>query len=242
MVLLYPFTFLIFLILFTYLFEMFEGKSLKSIRIFSFCCLYVSCTPLCANLSVLLLTSQIENRHCDPRIKTAIVLAGGITNRFATKGDWSALDDSSIRRTLFLASQLNQLTINSVIVSGGAGHGIKEAELMADLLLKTHPIGNIDITLDLDANNTSATADFVKKAATGTQESYYLVTSDWHMPRAQSIFAQQGIKTCPMSSVNSYVSYGFPGWFIPQKSALVKFERAWHEFGGLLWQAIWDDR
>ncbi|WDE12246.1 YdcF family protein [Thalassomonas haliotis] len=179
-----------------------------------------------------MLQSKIDYQHCAADINRTIILAGG-TVKPALANDWSALGDTSIRRVVFLASQLEQLNTSSVIVSGGAGVGVKEATLMADLLARLYPRGKLDIILDANAKNTQASARFVRSQMLD-ESGYYLVTSDWHMARAQAIFAHHGIKVCPVASEESYVPYGFPGWFIPQKSALAKFELAWHEFGGLL--------
>lgn len=233
MVLLYPFTSLIFIIILTCAFEWVASVNLRKLRIFCFTCLYISCTPLSANLSVWLLQSKIDYQHCAVDINRTIILAGGTAKPASVKDDWSALGDTSLSRTVFLASQLEQLNTSSVIVSGGAGGGVKEATLMAELLVRLHPRDNLDITLDVNAKNTQASARFVR-SLDHDESGYYLVTSDWHMARAQAIFDNHGIKVCPVTSKESYVPYGFPGWFIPQKSALVKFELAWHEFGGLL--------
>ena len=234
MVLLYPFTLLIFLIILACLVERLIRVPLSKLRVLCFACLYLCCTPLAANLSILLLQSKINYQHCAPDINHTIILAGGTSRMTAEKSDWSALGDVSISRTVFLASRLDQLGSPSVIISGGAGRGVKEAELMGDLLRRLDPQRNPDIILDLDAKNTEESAGFVRREMPDENLGYYLVTSDWHMARAQAIFEHKGIKVCPLASGESYVPYGFPGWFIPQKSALAKFELAWHEFGGLL--------
>ncbi|WDD99470.1 YdcF family protein [Thalassomonas actiniarum] len=163
-----------------------------------------------------------------------ILLAGGLSKTASGKNDWSALGDESLSRTVFLASQLARLNSQSVIISGGSGSGIKEAELMTDLLDNLYSGKPLDIIADVNAIRTQESALFVRANMPDENAGYYLVTSDWHMARAQAIFEHHGIKVCPLASGDSYVPYGFPGWFIPQKSALAKFELAWHELGGLL--------
>ncbi|WDE05018.1 YdcF family protein [Thalassomonas viridans] len=241
MVLLYPFTLLIFVMLLSYVAEKLGGFRLGKVRVVSFCLLYLSCTPLCANLSLALLKSLTDETYCHSGIDSAVILAGGMSRTAASSADWSALGPESISRTAFLASRLPALPLQSVVISGGSGNGIKEGRLMADLFSRLQPRQPPVITLDERAVNTRASAEFVHGLAADMNKVYYLVTSDWHMPRAQAIFAASQVKVCPLASGESYVPYGFPGWFIPQKSALAKFERVWHEFGGLLflwWRSL----
>jgi len=245
MVLLYPFTLLIFIILLAYVLEKLSGTPLGKIRVLAFCLLYLSCTPLCANLSLALLKSLTDHSDCKSDIDSAVILAGGMAKTAFSPADWSALGPDSLSRTTFLASRLPGLSLQSVVISGGAGHGVKEGQLMADLFTrldsdKQRPQSPA-IILDAGAANTRASAEFVQGLSASKEQAYYLVTSDWHLPRAQAIFARQGVRVCPLASSESYVPYGFPGWFIPQKSALAKFELVWHEFGGLLllwWRSL----
>ncbi|WP_281560871.1 YdcF family protein [Thalassomonas sp. RHCl1] len=181
-----------------------------------------------------MLQSKINYQDCAADISGAILLAGGLSKTASGKSDWSALGDESLSRTVFLASQLDRLNNPSVIISGGSGAGIKEAELMADLLGNLSSGKPLDIISDVNAIRTRESALFVRSKMPDENAGYYLVTSDWHMARAQAIFEHHGVKVCPLASGDSYVPYGFPGWFIPQKSALAKFELAWHELGGLL--------
>jgi len=196
--------------------------------------IYLTSTPLLANISMRILISQANYENCNNKISTGILLAGGLTKNAESKMDWSALNGESLERTLYLASQIKMLDLNTIIISGGSGAKVKEADIMASLLTAIIRPHSINIVIDNSSKNTHDTLDFIKTNKVAASEHVYLITSDWHIPRVQMLY-KKTIKTCPLSSGNSYIPFGFPGWFIPQKSAIVKFEKVWHELMGIVY-------
>lgn len=230
MVLLYPFTFILLVII---LWQLVFWKRKDHFLFIGLVFIYLMSTPLVANLGIKFLRNQIDNSYCDTVGSTAILLAGGVDRNANSTNEWLALNDTSIRRVVFLAKNLDKLAIDTLVISGGSGSTIKEAELILDLLGRLTSLKNITLVIDKDSRSTIGIGQNLEKLGVNKRFPAYLITSDWHMARAQ-LLLKQSVATCPLPSNYSYAPFSFPGWLIPQKSALVKFELFWHELGGLI--------
>jgi uncharacterized SAM-binding protein YcdF (DUF218 family) len=196
--------------------------------------IYITSTPLVANISMKMLLSKTSFEYCNEKLSTGILLAGGLTKDADSKMDWSALNGESLKRTIYLASKIDNYNLKTIIISGGSGGKVKEADIMANLLMSFSEFQSINIIVDNLSKNTSEVLTFLKKINISTLEPMLLITSDWHMPRAQAIY-NKTIRTCPLPSGSSYIPFGFPGWFIPQQSAILKLEQVWHELIGIIY-------
>jgi len=200
--------------------------------------IYVVSIPLFANLGLLFLTSQIEYNKCSGKSSTAILLAGGLNYATKNKNDWNALNAASVSRTVFLASKIKELSIKKVIISGGSGYLKKEAEIMANLLMSFTQAKDLYIKVDNASKSTKEFSNYMALNHTESSEVYLLITDDWHMLRSTKLLKNSDISVCPLASSDNYSPFSFPGWFIPQKSSLAKFELVWHELGGLVFSYI----
>jgi len=240
MVLLYPYTLLLILLIALVILWVTKIVTYKRLAIVLIISIYFISTPLLANLGLLFLTSQIEYNKCSGKGSTAILLAGGLNYATKSENDWNALNAASVSRTIFLASQIEALKIKKVIISGGSGRAKKEADIMKNLLMSFTQAKGLSIEVDNTSKNTKEFANYMalKHSNSHISESYLLITDDWHMLRAKKLLKNSDISVCPLVSSNHYSPFSFPGWFVPQKSALVKFELVWHEIGGILFSSI----
>ena len=99
------------------------------------------------------------------------------------------------------------------------------------------------IYLTTDVENTAQEAEAIKKWLASrhenTQPRILLVTSAFHMTRAQSLFARAGLSVVPyaVDFQNGAGALSPSDWF-PNANALGKFETAWREILGQAFYAI----
>lgn len=192
-------------------------------------------TPLGANY----LISSIEIKHLDLHcknigIKTIVILGGGVTGNPVSNSDIWRLKEASYRRTLAGLELANSIENSTIIVSGGHGGRIKEADLMKNLINKIGFTGKI--VKDGDSLNTYKSSVNVTKILMKNEiVKYWLVSSSTHMSRAGSVFKKQGLLPCRYPVNSKYVDTKFPASLLPQISALNKSTTVFHELLGYLW-------
>lgn len=130
-----------------------------------------------------------------------------------------------------------------LMLSGYKGHDqISNAEAMARVA-RTLGVPDSDIILESDPKDTAEEA----KAWAGhlkdhdlKGQGFALVTSASHMPRAVSLFQQQGLK--PVPAPTAYYSIGQTAYrwnsFFPNAGAIKIVEMAWHEYLGIMWAEL----
>jgi uncharacterized SAM-binding protein YcdF (DUF218 family) len=163
--------------------------------------------------------------------KVLVILSGGINNN-ENQFLLSKLQYSSYVRVLsaYQIYQNNRSIISNIVVAGGVGHDIKEADVMKTLLISLGVEPEI-IHIDRDSMNTYQNAVNVARIITSLgsgvlHSDIILVTSALHMKRALLAFDFMGISACPYSVNTVYVS-NFS--FLPRLSALDKSTRVIQE-------------
>lgn len=233
MIYLYPHTLLLTFLIILSLFGLLFNWKIKYLSFFTVSLLYLFSIPLTVNISLDFFISKISHRACETSsINEAVLLASGLSRAPSESDDWGALSDRSATRALYALTVLDSLPLKKLTVSGGIGGNITESDIMFNLINRVHDQDSLELVKDDISENTKQTAS--NYFDNNGIKTIYLITDDWHMLRAQKEFKKVGIEVCPLISRNNYVPFGFPGWFIPQKSAIVKFEYLWHELGGLL--------
>lgn len=163
-----------------------------------------------------------------------VVLAGGITGPAAGARDFERLKEGSLRRVLAAVRLAERFPASSVILSGGAGGPVREADLMAGL---ARAMGIADRRLRIDRDSDSTYESAVNLAPVlrgGPGAGVYLITSAMHMPRALATFRARGIAACPIPVDRQLIRPALHEMLIPQLSALVKSSAALHEILGQL--------
>jgi uncharacterized SAM-binding protein YcdF (DUF218 family) len=71
------------------------------------------------------------------------------------------------------------------------------------------------------------------------QDSFFLVTSAYHLPRAMALFQKQGLT--PIAAPAGHLVRQAPNWspgFFPRSGGLHNMEIALHEYLGLAWARL----
>lgn len=160
------------------------------------------------------------------------VLAGGMTGEPASEKDYVRLKLASLRRVLGAARLARELPDSLLIMSGGAGRAVREADLMGSLAV-TLGIGRDRIMVERESTSTyesAMRAPSILRTVPGRP--VFLVTSAMHIPRALAVFRSSGIAACPYPLDWQQIYPAPAEAFLPQLSALVKGTAAFHELLG----------
>jgi uncharacterized SAM-binding protein YcdF (DUF218 family) len=190
-------------------------------------------TPWGANQLVRMLESQWQGATCTAFSQAPIVLlTGGLDRQAADSRDFSALTPVSARRAWGLIRTGTLAGASDIWVTGGIPTGqVSESELLAQLL-QAMGVPTTRIHLEQHARNTQENARHLAQLVPGKR--IVLVTSALHMTRAREIFSTAGFDICPLAVDPIYVAPGGLGYYLPQSSALIKSEKALHEWVGLM--------
>ena len=168
----------------------------------------------------------------------AIVVLGsginGYTPDYNMLPQPSALLLQRLRYTARVASQ----TGLPVLVSGGSANGINEASVMDRVLLE-----DFGVMTHWQEDQSTTTMDNGRLSHAILSQSnisrIVLVTHALHMPRAASVFRDQGFEviTAPTAYLRSLPHYEWQDW-LPALPELRKSQLTLHEMAGLLWYRI----
>lgn len=195
-------------------------------------------TPLGANLMVAALERDVPAAPtCRSKEQgaTYVVLAGGQTGVPESEHDIARLHEASFRRTIEGVRLALEDPDGLLVLAGGSGGAVKEADLMRQLALRlgVDP-GHIQRERDSATTYESAVGVARRLRSLG-RERVLLVTSAMHMPRAAAAFRAQGLRVCPHPVDRRYVRPAIDEALIPQITALVKSTGALHELLGYGW-------
>lgn len=163
-----------------------------------------------------------------------IVLAGGITGAPRSEQEFWSLKEASARRTFEAVALAEKHPGSTIVMSGGAGDTVREADLMRALAAR---LGIAPARIEVERNSTSTLESaeiLARRSELWIRGQPFLVTSAMHMPRAVGAFRAAGIQVCAHPVDFRWVRPAPHEAFIPQVSALEKSTRAIHEIAGLL--------
>lgn len=163
-----------------------------------------------------------------------VMLGGGVDSRVQSNLEFERMSRSTMSR----ASAAARIAIDEpqlrMVVAGGPLKVISEADVIASYW-QALGIDNSRVLLEGSSLNTRENAvNVAALLATETIEGpVRLVSSALHMPRAlnafRKVFEEQGIALCPVS-VGREALTDLPLWaWMPQTTALVKFDKWLHE-------------
>lgn len=164
----------------------------------------------------------------------AIVVLGGGTYHGAIEYGGDTVNAHSLERLRY-AALLHKTVRRPLLVSGGAPFGgTPEAEAMHRVLVDE--FGVPVRWVETESRDTAENAEFSARLL--RQEGIVhiaLVTHAWHMPRAATLFRQQGLTVLPAPTGFTGDSPSLLENLLPRASAMERSSFAIREWLGLLW-------
>ena len=182
------------------------------------------------------LTQVVLQEHQGLRIgsvKWVVVLAGGVLNDPTLPIQLQISHHSRVR--LIEGIRLHRLLPESkIILTGGIGDGPAEATTLSRIAEELG-VAKSDMVLEVESRDTKDHPLYVRDIV--KEDSFILVTSAYHMPRAMKLFAKQGLAPIPAPAGPWKPAQEFwsPGNLFPSSSGLRLAELAYHEYLGILW-------
>lgn len=198
-------------------------------------CFLLASAPRAVNPLVSLLENQQASLSaCTPDLPI-VVLGGGVDSRAASAAEFERMQPATLARVAAAARLANVHTGVPIVVAGGALRQVSEAAVMAHLLQRLGVAGS-RLLQEANSTNTWSNAKNVAALLRSKQlpAGVRLVTSALHMRRAISAFERNGLRVCPVA-VDYQALQNIPAWaFMPQTTALVKFDKLMHELVALV--------
>lgn len=172
------------------------------------------------------------------KIYSAVIVLGGFSGEDRNgNGVFNSYSDRFIQGV----ELKEQNKVSHILVTSGNGNlqasSFREAT-WAKGELKKFDLPDSVILIEQDSRNTFENASFSKKLLEQRHllPPYILVTSAWHMRRAQYIFKKEGLNVVPSSSGVVYNSKKFtPGnYFMPDSEVLIRWDLYLKEAVGLI--------
>ncbi len=167
----------------------------------------------------------------------AVVLGGGTTFDFET----GLIDFHESADRFFIALELyKQKKVKKLLISGGSGSMVRTEQIEADFIkqyLIQIGVPEHDILIDNTSRNTHQNAVNSKKIIEQHHfSSILLITSAYHMPRAEACFNKAGLHpdTFPVDFEHGPRIFYFDHLFLPQVKAYRLWETILHEWAGFI--------
>ncbi|OYV37132.1 MAG: hypothetical protein B7Z83_05230 [Thiomonas sp. 20-64-5] len=215
-----------------------------ALRLLTYVCTLIFITasmPLTANIALGTLEQKAtQEKICPPPPPASllVVLAGGINGNPMSDTDASALKAASLRRLLSAVALAQQVPDSTLLISGGWGRSVREADLMGALAKQLgFPASRIE--LDTKSRTTFQTAENIRARVSQVPSGRrYLVTSADHMPRAMMAFKHENVSICAWPVDYEALALQPLDMLTPQISALEKSTRVVHELMGMLYYRL----
>ena len=220
----------IFIVIFLIFYLFSKRKFLKKLALFSALSLYLISIEPFKDLLYIPLEKPYKIPE-NPKGDAIVVLGGGVYNSGRLKA-------SSFKR-LITGFVLHKKTGLPIILSGGAAISvIPEAKIMKELL-KTFGVDEEYIYAELNSRDTGENAKYVKKVCQRIGcERIILVTSGFHMRRAEALFKKEGFKVVPYPTDLKFEGRYNVYSFFPKYSVFYDSAIAIREYIGLLFYKL----
>lgn len=220
-------------------------RSASKFPVWSLCLLWLSAYALCSSPVVVnpVLTT-LEGRNPERQEVCAagshvVVLAGGVDSRADSAHQFERMSNATLARATAAWRIAAAEPEASLVVAGGAIGRVTEADVIRNYWLALH-VDPIRIITESRSSNTRENAlnVFALLNEEQVEGPIRLITSALHMPRAlgsfKKVFAGTGATFCPVR-VDRQALLNFPVWaWMPQTTAVVKFDKWLHEVVALL--------
>ena len=173
--------------------------------------------------------SEVQLKH----VQAIVVLGGGTNSQAPEFGNEDTVNRWTLQRLRY-GAYLQQLTVQPILVTGGAPYGGRpEAAAMAETLQRDFHAKDIwieDQSKDT-AENATYSATILKER--GIQR-IALISQAWHLPRAIKLFEQEGLTVSPAPTGYTHEDNEPIIRWLPKASALDKSSIALKEYLGRL--------
>jgi uncharacterized SAM-binding protein YcdF (DUF218 family) len=194
--------------------------------------LFVLGNPIVANHLLGLLETRAERLATCPlpgKGGIYVVLAGGIQGSIEDVQHYERLKDSSLRRVIPAVRLARQDIGSTVIMSGGIGDAIREADLMA-AMAQDLGMPRERILVERESRSTAQSARLVMPMVkTPGERPVYLVSAAGHLPRAYATFQSAGLNICAYPVDFRRLHPPWTDGFLPRITALWKSIEALRE-------------
>ena len=186
----------------------------------------------------------VNIKNLDQSYDVGVVLGGGMITYDALSGRYTFRTNTD--RFLQSVYLYKEKRIKKILIAGGSGsliyRNMLEAVLLKDFLVKTLEIPQEDILVDSVSDNTHQNAVESAKIlkANFQNPKVLLITSAFHMRRAEMCFKKQGIKaTAYATDLNTGDRrYGFNILFMPSMQSILYWNKLLHEWIGVVMYKI----
>lgn len=211
-------------------------RAKRALGMLSLLCVLIACTPL-SRLPLMLLENRFAHPAFPDRVDGVVVLGGGIAPTVSLERDEPAVAVAA-PRLLALADLARRYPQARLVFTGGSGDifhpDLKEAPV-ARLALQRMGVDLSRVTFEDQARNTHDNAVYAKALAKPMPgETWLLVTSAAHMPRAIGTFRAAGWQV--MAWPVGYWTSGrlWSGWGFDFLGGLATLQSGVREWIGLL--------
>lgn len=189
------------------------------------------------NIMINRLESQYPTLAIMPANAAAIVVLGGGVRGNTESPPNTQLSSASLSRLIEAFRLYHQQPNSKIILSGGRVYGsVSESKTMRNLALVLG-IPTKDLMIENGSRDTYHEALYLKPIL--THQTFVLVTSAYHMPRAIALFKKQGMHpiAAPTQFIAKQNSYTIK-YYLPNATNLIISDIAIHEYLGLLFARI----
>jgi uncharacterized SAM-binding protein YcdF (DUF218 family) len=160
-----------------------------------------------------------------------VILGAGLRAGVDSAESLEFMKQSTFARTARGLKLVNAFPKQRVILAGGGIRSISEAAVMAEFLTAAG-VDESRLIIEGGSMNTAENGAKVRDILYQKEmpETINLVTSALHMKRAEAVFKKLGVNVCPVASDRIAASRVHKIAWMPQLSALDKFDKLMHEF------------
>lgn len=203
--------------------------------------LCVAILPLGGKM-LLTLENRFPTLQVLPERVDGIITLGGVINPFVTKARGQVALGGFVERLTEFAALGKRYPDAKMIFTGGSGNlfrqDVKEANVLAPLLA-TLGLGERRVILEDRSRNTFENAEFTfELAAPKAGETWLLITSAFHMPRAVGCFRKAGWKILPYPVDFQFEGNEDMGFSFHLGIGLARLGRGIHEWLGLIFYRL----
>ncbi len=227
------------LVLFIYSFFSKNKRRKKASAVTGLLILFIFSNDFLVNEAFLLWEKKPVTIASMPVYQTGIVLTG-MTHRMPQYND-RVFFDKGADRLLHTVQLYKAGKIKKILITGGSGYVFKEGIGESDALKNVFVYCGVpekDIIIENKSRNTVENARFSKKmiADLHLQPDYLLITSAFHMRRAEGCFVKAGLEAAifPVDYYSGPRDYTFDQYLIPSEFALAKSALLIHELTGFI--------
>jgi len=188
-------------------------------------------------------STQFDSQDSQVKPQAIVILGGGVRNGAIELPQYLYQDVSKeTMERLRMGARLAKVTNLPVLVTGGrpnktSANDRTEGEIMAQVL--HDELGVTAKWIEVESNTTQENAHYSTKILKGGNiNTIYLVSNDWHLPRAISIYEKEDLKVIPVPTGFNSNKIFTPLDFFPSSRGFDQTRQVLHEVIGCIWYEL----